>query len=103
MLSCLESVRIHVQSYKGLCCEERCEEVKEEIGRQSIPRLLFFQEQLTSDGPFSHTHTEGWVHVTMRELPLSTNLLTYPWSSTFSPSAPRKPDTRADSLPWRPS
>ena len=44
MLSCLGSVRIRVQQYKGLCCEERRQEVDEEGGSQSIPGPLFSQD-----------------------------------------------------------
>ena len=58
MLSCLGSVRIHVQLYKSLCCEERRQELEEEGGLQSIPGPLFSQDSSPLTDHF-HTHTEG--------------------------------------------
>ena len=56
MLSCLGSVRIRVQQYKGLCCEERRQEVDEEGGSQSIPGPLFSQDSSPLTDHF-HKHT----------------------------------------------
>ena len=45
----------------------------------------------------THAHT-GWVHITLSGLPFLYTRLTYPSSSTFSPSAPITPEARPDSL-----
>ena len=77
MFTGLGSEKIHVQSSKGLCCEERHQEVKEEgydrasLGHcsprnNSLPMDPFLKHTHTHTHKHTHTHTEEWVDVTMR-------------------------------------
>ena len=58
----LGSAKIHVQSSKGLCCEERRQEVEEE-GYQSIPGPSLSQDNSSlMDHFLKHTHTQTHIH-----------------------------------------
>ena len=78
---------------------------KRKEDHRASPGPLFSQEWLTLNKSLSqtHTHTHRGVGPCPFEWTTTSPHLTYPWSSTFPPSAPRNPEARPNSLPWGPS
>ena len=68
----LELAKIHVELTKGLCCEER----RQEVGEEGYDRVSAGHCSPRNNSPpdgslpqthtHTHTHTREWVHVTMR-------------------------------------